>query len=676
MKRLSLIFALLSVLTAFGQQPHTLREVTVTAQRSIKDIGTQLTRLDSTALKENIALSMADILAYNSSLFVKNHGRATLSTVSFRGTSPSHTQVTWNGMAINNPMTGMTDFSTIPSFFVDRATMIHGASSVNESGGGLGGSVKLELSPCFGESWQLQYIQGAGSFKTFDEFLRAGYSTDKWQVTTRASFSSSPNDYKYINHDKKANIYDNDHNIIGQYNPTERNRSGGFADLHVMQEAYYNTLRGDRLGIAVWFSNLHRHLPMLTTDYGDDSEFKNLQRERTLRAVASWNHTRSRWQLKAKAGYENSFQRYLYEREVAAGKNVTMSRTRSVQNSFFGKADAEYYPTQKWMFTLSLTARQHFVKSTDKEITIDNSNRSFVGYDKGRIELSAAVSAKWQLTERLGLSAILRQEMAGTRYSPLIPAFFADFLLEKRCNLMLKGSITRNFRTPSLNDLFFMPGGNPDLKDEKGFSYDAGFSFNIPINDNLNLSGSATWFDSHIENWILWLPTPKGYFSPRNVKSVHSYGIESKADLFFRPKADWLIDLSGSLSWTPSVNCGSPYSDADLSVGKQLPYTPRVSASVIGRLGWKTWGFTYKWNYYSERFTMSSNSQTLTGHLPPYFMSNISLEKKFTLKPLDLQIKIAVNNLFNEDYLSVLSHPMPGTNYEIFLIFTPKLQRS
>lgn len=241
---------------------------------------------------------------------------------------------------------------------------------------------------------------------------------------------------------------------------------------------------------------------------------------------------------------------------------------------------------------------------------------------------------------------------------------------------MLKGSITRNFRTPSLNDLFFMPGGNPDLKDEKGFSYDAGFSFNIPVNDNLNLSGSATWFDSHIENWILWLPTPKGYFSPRNVKSVHSYGIESKVDLFYRPQADWLLDLCGSLSWTPSVNCGSPYSDADLSVGKQLPYTPRVSASVIGRLGWKTWGFTYKWNYYLERFTMSSNSQTLTGHLPPYFMSNMSLEKKFTLKPLDLQIKIAVNNLFNEDYLSVLSHPMPGINYEIFLIFTPKLQRS
>ena len=87
-------------------------EVTVLSKRTINEIGIQQTKFDSTALKENIALSMADILAFNSSVFVKNYGRATLSTVAFRGTSPSHTQVTWYGMRINNPMLGMTDFST------------------------------------------------------------------------------------------------------------------------------------------------------------------------------------------------------------------------------------------------------------------------------------------------------------------------------------------------------------------------------------------------------------------------------------------------------------------------------------------------------------------------------------------------------------------------------------
>ena len=52
--------------------------------------------------------------------------RATLSTVAFRGTGPSHTQVVWNGMRINSPMLGMTDFSMIPSYFVDDAQLLHG----------------------------------------------------------------------------------------------------------------------------------------------------------------------------------------------------------------------------------------------------------------------------------------------------------------------------------------------------------------------------------------------------------------------------------------------------------------------------------------------------------------------------------------------------------------------
>lgn len=69
---------------------------------------------------------------------------------------------------------------------------------------------------------------------------------------------------------------------------------------------------------------------------------------------------------------------------------------------------------------------------------------------------------------------------------------------------------------------------------------------------------------------------------------------------------------------------------------------------------------------------MSSNEFTLTGRLPKYFMSNISIEKGFAFKPVDLHFKLAVNNLFNEDYLSVLSRPMPGINMEFFVSITPK----
>lgn len=670
--------ALLALMPVCGQDmassPHRLREVTAWGKRPMKEIGVQKTTFDSMALKENIALSMADVLTYNSSVFVKSYGRATLSTVAFRGTSPSHTQVTWNGMRVNNPMLGMTDFSTIPSYFIDQASLLHGTSSVNESGGGLGGLVKLATSREVPEGFGAQYVQGIGSFSTFDEFGRFTYGDDHWSVSTRVVYSSSPNDYRYTNHDKKVNVYDDNNNIVSQYHPRERNRSGAYKDFHALQEVYYNTNRGDRLGLAAWYIDSNRELPLLTVDYGAETGFENRQRERTFRGVLSWDHLRSNWKGALRGGYIHTWMAYDYKREVAPGNWAAMTRSRSRVNTFFGQAEGEYSPSRRWFFNAAVSAYQHFVRSHDKDVILQDGDIGIVGYDRGRVELSGSASAKWQPVDRLGLSVVLRQEMYGDRWAPLIPAFFVDGLVSRTGNIMLKASVSRNHRFPSLNDLYFLPGGNPDLRSEKGWTYDAGATFDISGGSAVpfTLGGGITWFDSRIDDWIIWLPTPKGFFSPRNVKKVHAYGIETRLNLALEPFKGWVFDLNGTYSWTPSVNVGEPMSPADKSVGKQLPYVPRHSASLTGRVSWRSWSFLYKWAFYSRRFTMSSNDNTISGSLPPYYMSNISLARNFSFRPLDLQLRLAVNNLFNEDYLSVLSRPMPGINFEFFISVTPR----
>ena len=649
----------------------TIREVPVWGRRPMKSIGVQETRLDSLILKENIALSIADVLTFNSPIFVKQYGRATLSTVSFRGTGPSHTQVTWNGMRINNPMLGMTDFSMIPSYFIDDASLLHGTSSVNETGGGLGGLVRLSTAPADIRGFGLQYIQGIGMFRTFDEFLRLEWGDEHWQVSTRAVYQSSANDFKYRNRDKKENIYDDEMNIVGSYYPTERNKSGAFDDVHVLQEVYYDTRRGDRFGLNAWYINSNRELPLLTTDYADDKQFENRQREHTLRSVLSWDHYRSDWKVAAKAGYIHTWMAYDYRKDPGSGIMNSITRSRNKVDTFYGQADGEYTPNGNWFFTAGISAHQHLVESIDKDIILQQGGKDIVGYDKGRIELSASVSAKWRPTERLGLSAVLREEMYGTKWAT-VPAFFADCQLSKRGNIVAKASVSRNQRFPTLNDLYFLPGGNPDLRSESGFSYEAGLSFAVGKENVYSLSGSASWYDQHIDDWILWLSTPKGFFSPRNIKQVHAYGVEMQANLAVIPARDWKLTMNGTFSWSPSINEGEPISPADQSVGKQLPYEPEFSATVTGRLTWRSWGLLYQFCYYSERYTMSSNDITLSGRLTPYLMNNLSLDKAFALKWADLTLKGTVNNLFNEEYLSVTARPMPRMNVEFFIGIRPK----
>ena len=647
-------------------------EVTIYGKRPMKEIGVQKTRLDSTVLKESIALSMADVLTFNSSIFVKSYGRATLSTVSFRGTSPSHTQVSWNGIRINNPMLGMTDFSMIPSYFIDDATLLHGTSSVNETGGGLGGSVRLSTQPANAEGFGMQYIQGNGSFKTFDEFLRLTYGDEHWQSSTRLVYSSSPNEFSYRNHDKKENIYDEDMTIIGQYYPKEKNRSGSFKDMHFLQEVYYNTRKGDRFGLNAWYIQSNRELPMLTTDYGNESDFENRQREETFRGVLSWDHLRENWKVSAKGGYVHTQMNYDYKRDAGNGVMTPMTRSRSKVDTFYGQSEAEYYIGKEWLFTANASVHQHFVESRDKNIIRQDGNQAIVGYSKGRVEFSGAASAKWQPNERIGMSVVLREEMYGKSWTPLIPAFFIDGIVSERGNIMLKASTSRNFRFPTLNDLYFLPGGNPNLKRESGWTYDIGMSFAVGKEDVYSLTGSVNWFDSHVKDWILWLPTTKGFFSPRNIKNVHAYGIECKSNFSVLLGKECRLALNGTFSWTPSINEGEPMTAADQSIGKQLPYVPEWSSNISGRLYWKKWSLLYKWCYYSKRHTMSSNDISLTGKLPEYYMSNLTLERGISLKYAELSLKGAVNNLFNEEYLSVLSRPMPRINFEFFIGITPK----
>ena len=363
---------------------------------------------------------------------------------------------------------------------------------------------------------------------------------------------------------------------------------------------------------------------------------------------------------------------YDYKRDVGNGNMVHMTRSRSKINTIYGQAEGEYYIGSKWLFTANVSLHQHFVTSEDKNIVRQNGNKAIVGYRKARPELSGSLSAKYRPIDRLGLSFVIREEMFGKEWTPVIPAFFIDGVLSERGNIVAKASISRNYRFPTLNDLYFLPGGNPDLKSERGWTYDAGVSFAIAKAGVYSLSGSATWFESFIKDWIIWLPTTKGFFSPDNIKDVHAYGVELKSSLNVAIAKDWQLGLNGTFSWTPSINNGEPRTPADKSVGKQLPYVPLLSSTVTGRLSWRSWAFIYKWCYYSERYTMSSNDITLTGKLPPYFMSNISLEKSLDFSWSEISIKGTVNNLFNEEYLSVLSRPMPGINFEIFLSIRPK----
>ena len=538
-----------------------IESVDISGRRPMKEIGVQRTELDTLVLRENITASLADALATGSTIFIKSYGRATLATASFRGTAPSHTQVTWNDMKVNSPMLGQVDFSLIPAYFIDDATIYHGASSVGVTGGGLGGAVTLATKAPAEQGLGLRYVQGIGSFATFDEFLHLTYGGARWSSSTRVLYSTSDNDFRFRNYNSKEFVTDDNGQIVGEYYPLQRNRNGGFRDLHVMQELYYTTRGGDRFSLAAWYLDSHRGLAMLTSDRNKSKQKKNTQDERTLRAVAGWERLRNGLKLGARAGYTYTDLRYLLKQDPEGkGRFVVNTDARSRIHTLFAKAEAEYALGEKWLFSANAALHQHRVRSGDLSVIGNNGLRADTLYRQERFELSAFAAVKWRPVPRLGVAADLRWELYGDRTTPVIPALFADYVLSKRGSVVVRASAARNYRYPTLNDLYFQPGGNTDLVPESGFSYDGGISFAIGKEGVYSLHGEATWFDSYIDDWILWLPLGgnTNYWTPLNMKDVHAYGVELKAGYDRMLSKEWQLGLDGNFSWTPSITHGDP----------------------------------------------------------------------------------------------------------------------
>lgn len=468
----------------------------------------------------------------------------------------------------------------------------------------------------------------------------------------------SDNDFKYRNYNKR------DFDTTGQGKiiyPMDVNKNCNYRDLHVMQELYYD-MGKNRLSFAVWYLDSKRGVPMLNVNYRSDDESKCEQKQRTVRATGQWNRYGERVKMTANAGYTFDNILYTYKGELGTDELAEMQHANSIVYTGCLKYGAEYTPAEKWLISAEVSGLFHSVSSFER------TNKT--GYEKRRIEASALASVRYRPTKRVGLAVNLREEFNGTT-SPLIPAGYIDVVLVPKYGLILKGSIARNYHFPTLNDQYFLPGGNPDLKTEKGFTYDGGIEFSIRTGKTFSLQGEITAYNSDIDDWIVWLPTFKGFWEPQNVKRVHSYGWELKgtANLLL---GDWHLFLNGNWARTRSINHGDPVNWADESIGKQLVYIPEFSSGVMGQLSWKGFAFIYKYNYFSERFTTSSNERkTKIGRLGSYYMNDISLQKDFRYRSVDFCLKVSVYNLFDEEYVSVLSRPMAGRNYGVFLRVNP-----
>jgi iron complex outermembrane receptor protein len=95
---------------------------------------------------------------------------------------------------------------------------------------------------------------------------------------------------------------------------------------------------------------------------------------------------------------------------------------------------------------------------------------------------------------------------------------------------------------------------------------------------------------------------------------------------------------------------------------KQLTYVPNHKANANLAYNYKSFTTYYQWMYTGEVFTSSDNFYKLDD----YALSNIGIDYNFGKKKTYL-LGFLVLNVANEKYQNVISRPMPGRNFKLYL---------
>jgi len=608
-----------------------LSTVTVFDSKINQQQGLKTSSIDSALISEQINASLADLLSSFTAVFIKSYGQGNLATASFRGTSASHTRVLWNDVSINSPMIGQMDFSMIPVFFMDDLKLMYGGSSMSGNSGGLGGSINI-TNKRDKEKLKIQYIQQFGSFSSYASFLNVGFSLARFQSRTRIMYLNSENNFIFKN------------NTIGSSDfPLEIRKDAGYSQYGILQEFYYQPFYRDEVSLKIWLQENKRDIPqpLVVTPLSENEKQKNT----FLRAIALWKHYYRKGKIETNISYFHDFLNYT--------NKIAYINSDNTVDAISGKIKYSYEFSPELIFTSGSSFEFNFVNSNN-----------YSGLKNQKL-YSAFAGFTTVISKRLFANFIVRQELNNTKLLPLLPSLGVDYKIFEKHNLILKTHISKNYHLPSLNDLYWYPGGNPNLLPENGYSAESGLVFETNAAKKLTLKAEAGCFYTHITNWILWQPDPVfRYWTPINLKEVTSKGIELSSAMRYVYK-QLIISLNIIYSFTSAKNL-KPINQNDHTIDKQLIYTPSHSLNMSFHAEWKNYFTSYSVHYTGERFTNTSN----TRYMPDYSTNDVVIGSNYKFKNNKVfTFQVNINNLLDADYQAIAWQPMPGRNIEILLKF-------
>jgi len=613
------IVALLGIHSGFAfaqKDTLTLKRVEIVASNFEKDIaGIYLQELLPEDAPLSAGLTLDNWLSTRSNLVLRGFGPASSYGVSIRGSSTSQTQILVNGIPYENPGLATSDVSTLPNAIFSGMSVYRGSAAAYLGNAAIGGSLIMDSFEAETDEIFTQNF-GVGSFGSFNGVSKMQYGTQRFSGSTRIYYQKAKNDFL------RPDPYNREEEIA---QPNALFESYGIAqDLN-----FYG--KGASAGhVFIWAGDTYREIPPIKSKAKSEAR----QHDKNYRVQGEFETTVKNFDFKLNAALDHG------------RLNYTDSQTDLDEDSEYSTVHVQGELRRSFdhfqFFALGIFRDSYVLTES-----YDQAERRFSPAVVGGIS-----SRFWG--SKTKASAVFRQEFLNGNALPPVPVFSLD---QKLTNfLSLTASAGKAYRLPGLNDLYWIPGGNPDLKPESGWFQELGLNYKP---ENANLEISATGFNRLIENWIQWVPG-QDYWSPRNIKRVRSSGME----VLISAENTWQkvsFKHHCAVTFVESVNLDPAFS-GDQSADKQLIYMPKWSLMAQEKISVAKgkYVFNITGRYTGERFTTADNLRILD----PYFILDLECYWNLRIKKDQLALFAAVRNILNADYQLQASHYMPGINFQ------------
>lgn len=611
-----------------------VQEVTVGAYRTQRLIP-KIIQIDSAVIQHNSYLNLSELLQQQTGLNFKDYGVGGSVTVGFRGANATQTKICWNGLPVNSPMLGLLDFSIIPVSALNKISLEYGGASAHYGSGAVGGVVNLENVPDFSQPFKVELNQQIASFGRTVSSLHFTKSTKRWESQTVLNRTFAKNNFSYINR-------------VEFGRPKQRMQHAEVLQYGALQSVFYRPSSTKTFAVHSWYQWSDRHIapPMF------NQNVRSLQKDWSWRNVFAYEADLGKnWDLKSRLGYIREHIHFV-NGQVSNDQIYKLLDTKS------------HFDYIDHRLELGKRITRGIYSNLGYELIYEGAEvEDYQGY-RTRKRLSLFASSSVYTSKWYKSSVAVRKEFSATQTIPLVLSLTGDLNLTKSGSLKLKGGLSRNYTIPTLNDLYWIPGGNRNLKVEYGWNKDLGLSSAVQMNDFISSELKLNAYHTIINDFILWQPSvvESGNWSPENLRKVRMQGLELEGTV----KVDIpyvLLKLNVFYAYTEALNLKGITAN-DQSVGKQLIYVPFEKWGVNSIITYYRYDFGYLISVNGFRYTSSDN----TTYLPGYVLHQVSFGRSFIIRKQELNIRLKIDNLFNESYESVPFRPQPGRSCSVNLI--------